>query len=122
MREPRSPCLDISRSSSPLREIRRSPVICSLPSLIPYYCTLSGPFGLLLAHWTGESPILLSRRRCAPSSGRSERELRNHDVSNCLAAPSDHNGPQDLQATMEYVLVSTPYPTSRTPNLAGVDA
>src|ERR1039458_4248811 len=34
MPEPQSPCQDISRSSSPWRGTRRSPVICSLPSLI----------------------------------------------------------------------------------------
>src|ERR1039457_5064844 len=47
----RSLCQDISRSSSPGRGIRRSLVICSLPSLIPRPLYPVQPLGLEKGHF-----------------------------------------------------------------------
>src|ERR1017187_2424220 len=90
MPEPRSPRQDISRSSSPWRGTRRSPVICSLPSL---FTNPTLPCPACLTHeWTDRihSPGT-PKSVCVRS--RSSRSGKNH--------------PQMLHPTTEPRSVST---------------
>src|ERR1035437_4806601 len=92
MPAPRNPCPDTFRLSSPWREIRRSPVICSLPSLIPIptlpCSTLSG----LLDSYLG-FPLRWRTVQILPPQP--------------TVFPVRENQPQKLDATTEYRSVST---------------
>src|SRR5208337_620382 len=99
MPEPQNPCPDISQSSSPWRGTRRSPVICSLPSLIPIPlypvrpCPTHCCAGLdLLDSVSGRSAVLAG---CLLAAARA------------VTFPCREKHPQVLEATTEHRSVST---------------
>jgi len=73
-------------------------VICSLPSLIPYYST---PSGLLDSGEGGSVAFCIGRNVYEECASHSSRPVI-----------LSQNGLQDLQANMECIFVSTPNPLS----------
>src|ERR1035437_5594075 len=92
MPAPRNPCPDTFRLSSPWREIRRSPVICSLPSLIPIPLYLVRPCPACWTHYLG-FPLRWRTAQILPPQP--------------TVFPVRENQPQKLDATTEYRSVST---------------